>query len=54
MAMLAEQADHHPNWSNIYNVVNIALTSHDAGNVVTERDLLLATHQLDSSTAILG
>ena len=42
VAMLAEQANHHPNWSNIYNVVTIALTSHDAGNVVTEKDLLLA------------
>lgn len=42
VAMLAEQADHHPNWSNVYNVVTIALTSHDAGNIVTEKDLLLA------------
>jgi 4a-hydroxytetrahydrobiopterin dehydratase len=42
VAMLAEQVDHHPNWSNIYNVVTIELTSHDAGNVVTEKDLLLA------------
>ena len=42
VAMLAEQADHHPNWSNVYNVVTIALTSHDAGNTVTNKDLLLA------------
>ena len=42
VAMLAEQADHHPNWSNMYNVVTIALTSHDAGNTVTNKDLLLA------------
>ena len=42
VALLAEQANHHPNWSNVYNVVTIALTSHDAGNVVTEKDLALA------------
>ena len=38
VALLAEQANHHPNWSNVYNVVTIALTSHDAGNVVTKKD----------------
>ena len=43
VALLAEQANHHPNWSNVYNVVTIALTSHDAGNVVTEKDLALAS-----------
>ena len=42
VAMLAEQANHHPNWSNVYNVVTIGLTSHDAGNTVTNKDLLLA------------
>ena len=42
VALLAEQADHHPNWSNVYNTVHIALTSHDAGNVVTEKDTSLA------------
>ena len=43
VALLAEQANHHPNWSNVYNVVSIALTSHDAGDVVTEKDLALAS-----------
>ena len=43
VALLAEQANHHPNWSNVYNVVTIALTSHDAGNVVTEKDIALAS-----------
>ena len=43
VALLAEQANHHPNWSNVYNVVSIALTSHDAGNVVTKKDLALAS-----------
>ena len=42
VALLAEQADHHPNWSNVYNAVQIGLTSHDAGNVVTEKDVSLA------------
>ena len=42
VALLAEQADHHPNWSNVYNTVRIGLTSHDAGNVVTEKDTSLA------------
>ena len=42
VALLAEKADHHPNWSNVYNRVEICLTSHDAGNTVTERDLQLA------------
>tara|TARA_S200000501_G_scaffold303479_1_gene291255 strand:- start:311 stop:568 length:258 start_codon:yes stop_codon:yes gene_type:complete len=42
VALLAEQADHHPNWSNVYNVVTIGLTSHDADNTVTDKDLLLA------------
>lgn len=44
VAMLAEQANHHPNWSNVYNSVSISLTSHDAGNVVTDKDMALAEH----------
>lgn len=43
VALLAEQANHHPNWSNVYNVVSIALTSHDAGNVVTKKDFAFAS-----------
>ncbi|GJM27508.1 MAG: putative pterin-4-alpha-carbinolamine dehydratase [Cyclobacteriaceae bacterium] len=42
VALLAEKMDHHPNWSNVYNQVNIELTTHDQGNVVTERDRKLA------------
>ena len=38
----AEKQNHHPNWSNVYNKVNIMLTSHDAGNTVTDRDFKLA------------
>jgi 4a-hydroxytetrahydrobiopterin dehydratase len=42
VALLAEQAGHHPDWSNSWNTVRISLTSHDAGNTVTERDRELA------------
>jgi 4a-hydroxytetrahydrobiopterin dehydratase len=42
VALLAEKMDHHPDWSNSYNVVNITLTSHDAGGV-TKNDVDLAT-----------
>lgn len=42
VAMVAEKMDHHPNWSNVYNTVTIELTTHDAGNVVTEKDRKLA------------
>ena len=42
VALLAEKMDHHPNWSNVWNTVSIELTSHDAGNTVTERDRRLA------------
>jgi 4a-hydroxytetrahydrobiopterin dehydratase len=41
VALLAEKADHHPDWSNSWNKVVIELTSHDAGGV-TQRDLDLA------------
>lgn len=42
VAFLAERHAHHPNWSNVYNTVEIELTTHDAGNVVTEKDRKLA------------
>jgi 4a-hydroxytetrahydrobiopterin dehydratase len=42
VAILAEKANHHPEWSNVYNRVRIELTTHDAGNTVTEKDILLA------------
>ena len=41
VALLAEAAGHHPDWSNVYNRVSIALSTHDAGGI-TERDLDLA------------
>ena len=42
VAIIAEKMDHHPNWSNVYNRVTIELCTHDAGDVVTERDHQLA------------
>lgn len=42
VAMLAEQHQHHPRWSNVWNTVEIWLNTHDAGNVVTEKDHALA------------
>ncbi|MCU0400969.1 MAG: 4a-hydroxytetrahydrobiopterin dehydratase [Algoriphagus sp.] len=42
VAFLAEKLNHHPNWSNVYNTVVIELTTHDAGNLVTEKDRKLA------------
>lgn len=41
VALLAEKQDHHPEWSNVYNKVEITLTTHDAGGL-TARDVTLA------------
>ena len=43
VAILAEKMDHHPEWSNVYNRVTINLSTHDAGDVVTDKDRALAT-----------
>lgn len=42
VALLAEKADHHPNWTNVYNKVDIALNTHSEGDIVTEKDRKLA------------
>lgn len=42
VALLAEKMDHHPNWTNVYNRVHFELSTHDAGDVVTEKDRALA------------
>lgn len=41
VALLAEQQDHHPEWSNVWNRVDILLTTHDAGGL-SARDVKLA------------
>lgn len=38
VAFIAEKLNHHPNWTNVYNKVEISLSTHDEGNVVTGRD----------------
>lgn len=42
VAMNAEKIDHHPEWSNVYNKVEINLSTHDAGDKVTDKDRKLA------------
>jgi len=49
VALLAEQQDHHPEWVNVYNRVDIALVTHDAGGI-TDKDLALA----ESISGLLG
>jgi 4a-hydroxytetrahydrobiopterin dehydratase len=43
VALLAEKADHHPEWSNVWNKVTIELTTHSAGSTVTDKDRALAS-----------
>jgi 4a-hydroxytetrahydrobiopterin dehydratase len=42
VAFVAEKMNHHPNWSNVYNKVEIALFTHDANNSITDKDRELA------------
>ena len=42
VALVAEKMNHHPNWSNVYNKVEITLFTHDANNTVTDKDKKLA------------
>ena len=51
-ALAAEKADHHPDWSNVWNRVDVLLSTHDAGGV-TARDIALA-RQMDGFAAQLA
>ena len=42
VAFIAEKMNHHPRWTNVWNTVEVWLNTHDAGNVVTEKDRKLA------------
>ena len=47
VALRAEKMDHHPTWTNTYNKVEIWLNTHDAGDIVTDKDRKLA-EKIDS------
>jgi len=53
MAPAAEAADHHPEWRNVYNRVEVVMTTHDAGGV-TDKDLRLATRMEEIATLLLA
>lgn len=42
VALEAEKMDHHPLWTNVYNTVEIWLSTHDAGDIVTDKDQRLS------------
>jgi len=42
VALEAEKMDHHPEWKNVYNTVEVWLSTHDAGDIVTDKDHKLA------------
>ncbi|MFY8163213.1 MAG: 4a-hydroxytetrahydrobiopterin dehydratase [Brevundimonas sp.] len=52
VALLADKIDHHPEWSNVYNRVEVLLTTHDAGGV-TEKDVRMACF-IDEAAAATG
>ena len=42
VALIAEKMNHHPKWTNVWNTVEFWLSTHDAGDVVTDKDRKLA------------
>jgi 4a-hydroxytetrahydrobiopterin dehydratase len=42
VGLVSEKMNHHPKWTNVYNVVEVWLSTHDAGNIITEKDRALA------------
>ena len=52
MALMAEKLDHHPEWLNVYNRVDVTLTTHDADGV-TELDVRMAK-MMDSAATVVG
>jgi 4a-hydroxytetrahydrobiopterin dehydratase len=47
VALAAEKMDHHPKWTNVWNTVEIWLSTHSAGNAITDKDRKLA-QQIDA------
>lgn len=43
VALVCEKMNHHPEWTNVFNKVEVRLSTHDAGDVVTEKDRKLAS-----------
>lgn len=43
VALLAEKMNHHPEWKNVYNKVEVWLSTHDEGDIVTDKDRKLAS-----------
>lgn len=42
VALIAEKMNHHPKWTNVWNTVEVWLSTHDAGDVITDKDRKLA------------
>ena len=42
IAFIAEKMNHHPEWTNVWNTVSMSLSTHDAGDIVTDKDRKLA------------